>query len=165
MRIYTLIGLIVIFLLINSCSTTFSIKKIDSERCVEATIKRIDSLPQKEYLRTLDGQNILLEEFFTECLNHQPYCSLYKKFYYWKNEVKEIISNSSVGPLTHKTRMYYSPMSECYPGEANLDKTHGDVVEVYDEEGVFMGLAVYAGEGNYYVIRYSGYMRTLDLMI
>ena len=130
-----------------------------------AVIEKIDSLPEKKYLHTLDGQNILLEEFFKECLNHQPYCSLYKKFYYWKSEVKEIISSSSIGPLIHKARMYYSPMSECYPEDADPGKTHGDVAEFYDEEGVFMGLAVYAGEGKYYVIHYSEYKRNLDLMI
>lgn len=156
-------GLIVLFLLINNCATIFSIGKVDPKGCVEAAIEKIESLPQKEYLLTLDGQNILLEEFFEECFNHQPHCTMYKKYYYWKSEVREISSNSLAGPLAHKVRVYYSPMSECYPKDSDPGKTHGDVAEFYDEEGSFMGLAVYAGEGKYFVINHSGYKRYLRL--
>lgn len=163
-KTHSLIG-IIIFLLINNCATILSIGEVNPERCVQAAIERIESLPQKNYLLTLDGQNILLEEFFNECLRYQPYCTIYKKYYYWKSEVKEIISNSSIGFLTHKVRMYQSPMSECYSEDTDPGKTHGDVAEFYDEKGVFMGLAVYTGEGKYYVINYSGYKRDLRLTI
>ena len=160
-----LIGFIFIFSMTSGCAAILPARKMDPERCVEAAIEKIDSLPEKKYLHSLDGQHILLEEFFKKCLNYQPYCSLYKKFYYWKNEVKEIISNSSMGPLIHKVRMYHRPLSECYLEDLDPGKTHGDVAEFYDEEGVFMGLAIYAGEGKYYVIHYSGYKRQLSLQI
>jgi hypothetical protein len=160
-----MLGLILLFLSINNCATIFSISKVDPKGCVEAAIEKIESLPQKKYLLTLDGQNILLEEFFEKCLNHQPYCNLYEKYYYWKSEVKEIFSNSLIGLLAHKVRLYHSPMSECYPEDSDPGKTHGDVAEFYDERGSFMGLAVYTGNGKYFVINYSGYKRYLPLMI
>lgn len=125
--------------------------------CLEKALERLNNLPQKQFLETLDGQEVDLEEFFVKSLAHHPFCYLYRKFYYWKNEVLETDSNFPGGTIRHKIRVYYNLLSTCFPEEADPDKTHGDVVEFYDTAGEFMGLAVYAGKGLYCLLPYSGY--------
>jgi hypothetical protein len=102
-----------------------------------------------KYLQTLDGQQILLAEIFATCLSNWPMCVLYEKFYYWQTEVKEIKSNTPRGEIQHKIRMYHNCLTTCDPEGCDPRKTHGDVAEFYDENGCFMGLAVYMGEGLY----------------
>ena len=51
--------------------------------CVDKAFKRIreiESLPEMKYLDTLDGQTVLLDEFYTKCLLLFPKCSLYRNF-------------------------------------------------------------------------------------
>jgi hypothetical protein len=43
--------------------------------------------------------------------------------------------------------MYHSTLPTCRPDYQDVQRTHGDVVEFYDEVGGFMGLAVYMGQG------------------
>ena len=53
--------------------------------CLDQVVKRIEkirSLPEKKYLHTLDGQKVLLNEFYSKCLFSFPKCSLYRKFYF-----------------------------------------------------------------------------------
>jgi hypothetical protein len=38
-------------------------------------------------------------------------------------------------------------------------KTHGDVAEFYDQNGNFMGLGVYMGDGKYCALLYGGYQK------
>jgi hypothetical protein len=52
-------------------------------------MKKIISLPDSKYLHTLDGQNVLLNEFHDKCLHLWPYCSLFKKFNYWQGEIRK----------------------------------------------------------------------------
>lgn len=125
--------------------------------CMEKALERLNNLPEKQCLRTLDNQEVDLEEFFVKCLANGPYCNLYRKFYYWKNEVLETVSNFSGGRTRHKIRVYHNLFSMCCPHEVDPAKTHGDVVEFYDTDGEFMGMAVYSGKGLYFPLPYSGY--------
>jgi hypothetical protein len=128
--------------------------------CLQKAIKRIEEirmLPEKKYIHTLDGQQVELIQFFIQCCKNWPYCDLYTKFYYWKSEIKFISSESSLGPKKHKIRMYCNCLSTFCPNTVNPEKTHGDVAEYYDENGVFMGLSVYMGMGKYFSLPYSGY--------
>jgi len=53
--------------------------------CLDQAIKRIieiRSLPQMKFLDTLDGQSVLLNDFYDKCLYLFPQCSLFTKFYY-----------------------------------------------------------------------------------
>lgn len=117
------------------------------------------SLPGKQYLRTLDGQDVELEAFFSKCRDMHPWCCLYEKFYYWANEVKTVVSLTPRGAVAHKIKIYHNSLSTYCPKMNDPDKTHGDVAEFYDERGVFMGLAVYMGDGEYCPLPDSRYQR------
>jgi hypothetical protein len=130
--------------------------------CLDMAVKRmkeIISLPDSKYLHTLDGQNVLLNEFHDKCLHLWPYCSLFKKFNYWQSEIRKEVSNTKNGVIRHKIRCYYDCMSAFCPKSCDPKKTHGDVAEFYDGNGNFMGLAVYLGNGNYCTLPYDGYTK------
>ena len=111
---------------------------------------------KQDYLITLDGQEIELDEFFHMC-HSMPLCSLPDKFYHWKNEVKSTVSKRPDGEVIHKIRIYFNYLSTCKPERIDPQKTHGDIAEFYDENGEFMGLAVYTGNGLYFPLPYSKY--------
>ena len=128
--------------------------------CIDKAIRRImeiRSLPEKKHLYTLDGQKVFLSEFYEKCLYLFPQCNLFEKFYYWKSEIREVVSNNENGALTHKIRCYNNCLSTFCPGRCDPRKTHGDVAEFYDQKGRFMGLAVYMGNGEYCSLPYDGY--------
>ncbi len=142
---------------ITGCHALAPAPEQSQEDCLYEIARRVKKLPEKLYLPTLDGQNVNLQEFFDACLQKWPDCALFEKFYYWKSEVMEIESMSSSGPVRHKIRMYYNPLSICYPERINPGRTHGDVFEIYDPGGIFMGLGVYMGDASYFPLPYSGY--------
>ena len=122
--------------------------------CMREIGLRIREAPPKEYLHTLDGQYVRLEEFFNQCNENSPNCILFPKFYYWQNEVVHVVSQMEDGPREHKIRAYYNPLSTCHPERVHPDRTHGDVAEFYNEKGDFMGIAVYMGQGQYFLLYY-----------
>ena len=122
-------------------------------------IEKIQSLPLKKYLYTLDGQNVLLKEFYFKCLNLFPQCSIFTKFYYWQSEIREVVSNTKDGMKKHKIRLYIDCVSAFCPERGDSQKTHGNVAEFYDQRGNFMGLAVYMGDGKYCPLPYDGYQK------
>ena len=124
-------------------------------------IREIESLPEMKYLDTLDGQTVLLDEFYTKCLLFFPKCSLYRKFYYWQSEIREVASNTKNGQVKHRIRTYYNCISASCPERSDPRKTHGDVAEFYDQQGDFMGLAVYVKEGKYCSLPYDDYKNQL----
>jgi len=144
---------------LSGCSSTPVNYNAVQEDCIGETSRRVREAPQKEYLYTLDGQYVRLKEFFDQCKEKWPDCNLFPKFYYWKNEVKQVVSQTDKGYVDHKIRVYYDPLSICYPERVNPARTHGDVAEFYSTEGVFMGLAVYMGQGQYFLLNYSGYKK------
>lgn len=148
---------ILLGILIAGCHTPAPAPERSPEACLDDIVARLKKLPEKPYLSTLDGQAVNLQEFFDACAQKWPHCALYAKFYYWANEVKEIESDSTRGRVRHKVRMYFNPLSTCYPENVNPGRSHGDVVEIYDPEGIFMGLGVYMGDGLYVTLPYSGY--------
>jgi len=120
-------------------------------------IIEIRSYPEEQYLHTLDGQNVLLNEFYAKSLILFPECLLYKKFYYWQSEIREVVSNTRNGVIQHKIRCYNNCLSTFCPENYDPKKTHGDVAEFYDGNGNFMGLSVYMGNGKYCPLPYDGY--------
>ena len=126
------------------------------DKAVQRTIE-IRSLPEKKYIHTLDDQDVLLSQFFQKCDILFPWCSLYRKFYYWENEVKTIKSSTPRGQLIHKIRCYHNCISTYCKHKCDLRKKYGDVAEYYDVEGKFMGLAVYVRQGKYCTLPYDGY--------
>ena len=130
--------------------------------CIDKAVKKtmeIKSLPDKKYLFTLDRQNVLLSEFHTKCLCFFPMCNLFEKFYYWQSEIREVVSNTENGKIKHKIRCYNNCLSTFCPESCDPRKTHGDIAEFYDQNGKFMGLAVYMGNGKYCSLQYSGYQK------
>ena len=125
--------------------------------CVESGIERIEAAPVQDSLQTLDGQEIPLAEFITLCRQLFPACSLYPKFYHWKQEVKKMVAQTPRGRVSHRVRVYFNLMSTCYPDQIDPGQTHGDVAEFYDGKGTFMGLAVYMGKGLYCPLPHTGY--------
>ena len=125
-------------------------------------VKEIQSLPCKKYLYTLDGQNVLLSEFYSKCLNLFPQCCLFPKFYYWQSEIREVVSNTNKGMKKHKIRLYIDCISAFCTERCDAHKTHGDVAEFYDQKGIFMGLAVYMGDGKYCPLPYDGYKNSIE---
>ena len=130
--------------------------------CIDEVVRRIKeirSFPDIQYLHTLDGQNVLLNEFYAKCLNLFPQCALFDKFYYWQSEIREIVSNSANGAIKHKIRTYHNCLSTFCPDASDSPKTYGDVAEFYDGNGNFMGLSVYMGDGKYCTLPYDGYRK------
>jgi hypothetical protein len=82
---------------------------------------------------------------------------MFEKFYYWENEIREVVSDTVNGRVRHKIRCYINCLSTVCPQISDPLKTHGDIAEFYDAEGNFMGLAVYLGNGKYCPLPYSGY--------
>lgn len=130
--------------------------------CMDKAIERIiiiRSMPELEYLHTLDGKDVALNEFYEKCYRFHPKCCLFSKFYYWRNEIKEITSISINGPIKHTIKCYYNCLSTYCSKKCDTRKTHGDVAEFYDYRGIFMGLATYMGNGKYCPLLYSGYRK------
>ena len=129
-------------------------------KCMDRADKRIieiRSLPALQYLQTLDGQKVLLNEFYSKSLIHFPRCLLYEKFYYWQSEIREVLSDTKYGKIRHKIKCYNHCRSTFCPEMRDPLKTHGDVAEFYDQEGNFIGLGVYMGDGKYCALPYGGY--------
>ena len=130
--------------------------------CLDKAVNKIieiRSLPEMQYLHTLDGQNVLLNEFYSKCYSLFPKCILFEKFYYWQSKIIEVESNSENGIIKHKIRCYYNCLSTFCPKSCDPRKTHGDVAEFYDHKGNFMGIAVYMGDGKYCSLPFSGFKR------
>jgi hypothetical protein len=144
-------------LLLAGCASHSRIWVLSLDECVEQLEKQIESRPAQTHLETLDGQKVNMDEFFQLCLMNSPPCALPDKFYYWENEVKLIVSETTHGYVSHKIRSYHNYMTICRPGQIDPQKTHGDITEFYSENGEFMGLAVYLGNGLYYPLPYSKY--------
>ncbi len=119
----------------------------------------IKALPVKTHIKTLDGKIVPLEQFFVACHAMFPWCGMFEKFYYWENEIREVVSDSPNGSVKHKIRCYYNCLSTICPQTCDSLKTHGDIAEFYDAEGNFMGLAVYMGKGKYCPLPYSDYQQ------
>jgi hypothetical protein len=135
---------------------------VQHENCLDRAIEKImeiRSLPARKYLRTLDGQKIMLNEFYCKCLSLSPQCCLFEKFYYWQSEIRQIVSQTKNGTIKHKIRCYHNCLSIFCSNSCDPRKTHGDVSEFYDEKGEFMGIAVYMGNGNYCSLPFSGYKK------
>ena len=130
--------------------------------CLDQAFKRIieiRSLPEIKYIHTLDDQYVLLDEFYTKCLKLTPLCCLFKKFYYWKSEIREVVSKTPNGNIKHKIRCYNNCLSTFCPESCDPRKTHGDVAEFYNQNGEFMGLSVHMGNGQYCSLPFDGYKK------
>lgn len=128
--------------------------------CVDAAAVRtnaIKALPVKAHIKTLDGKIVSLKQFFAACHVMFPWCGMFEKFYYWENEIREVVSDSLNGRVKHKIRCYYNCLSTICPQICDPLKTHGDIAEFYDVEGNFMGIAVYMGNGKYFSLPYGDY--------
>ena len=158
LKILMFIYIIVLLLLSPKIITSNDNKQ--TSNCLDKAIERIIEircLPEKTYLNTLDDQKVLLKDFYDKCYYLFPQCCLYRKFYYWKSEIKEMISSSENGLVKHKIRCYHNCLSCFCKDRCDSKKTHGDVAEFYDGGGEFMGLAVYMGNGRYCSLPYDGY--------
>lgn len=149
-----LLGYLSIF--IGSCGSLPSPSPRAND-CLEKEGQRIDAAPAQDSIQTLDGQTVPLAEFTLLCRRLFPNCVLYSKFYHWKNEIKQMVTQTPRGTVRHRVRIYYNLLSTCYPDQIDPGRTHGDVAEFYDAKGAFMGLAVYMGKGLYSPLPYSGY--------
>lgn len=130
--------------------------------CLDKAVERIiyiRSLPELEYLNTLGGKAVGLNEFHEKCYRLHPKCCFFNKFYYWQNEIKEIVSVTTNGPIKHKVKCYYNCLTTYCSKTSDPRKTHGDVAEFYDSKDDFMGLSVYMGDGKYCALEYSGYRK------
>jgi hypothetical protein len=156
-------GVSVLFIIISLAIPNQVLRAEDNKQssdCVDKAfirIREIQSLPEMKYLNTLDGQTVSLNEFYDKCLLLFPKCSLYRKFYYWQSEIREVTSSTKNGQIKHKIRTYYNCISASCPERCDPRKTHGDVAEFYDQKGNFMGLAVYVKEGKYCSLPYDNY--------
>jgi hypothetical protein len=142
------------------CTSTPVDNQSTARDCMGEVSRRIRQAPEKEYLHVLDGQEVWLQEFFNQCQDRAPDCILFAKFYHWESEVKQVVSMTDSGPVKHRIRAYYNPLSICRPHKIRPGRTHGDVAEFYDAKGRFMGLAAYMGQGRYFLLHYSGYRKS-----
>ena len=157
--------IIVFFITIFSLISPQKSLSEDNEQphdCLDQAFKKIieiRSLPEIKYLYTLDDQYVWLDEFYNKCLKLYPLCCLFKKFYYWESEIREVVSNTPNGSIKHKIRCYNNCLSTYCPESCDPQKTHGDVAEFYNQKGEFMGLSVYMGNGQYCSLPYDGYKK------
>ena len=155
---------IVVFLFVMGFLANISFAEMNKKPndCMQKAIERIiaiRSLPEKEYLHTLDGQIVVLNEFYIKCSKLFPQCNLFEKFYHLPSDIREITSKSKKGMITHKIRCYSNCLSAFCPENKDPKKIHGDVAEFYDGNGEFIGLSVYMGDGKYCPLRYDGYQK------
>ncbi len=146
-----------ILLTTYACTNSIVLERKSGETCLESEIERLEGLPEKQFLITLDGQEINLENFVAMSSFNSPGCSLPHKFYYWHNDIKEISSKAIKKKVSHQIRAYDNLMSTCYPERIDAGRIYGDVAEFYDEQGAFMGFAVYLGYGLYCPFPYAEY--------
>lgn len=136
-----------------------NISKADCIHVAAEETNRIKALPARAYLHTLDGQKVSLKAFFAACHAMFPACGLFDRFYYWPSEVKVVASTTPAGTIQHKIRSYSNFLSTYCPSTGDLRKPHGDVAEFYDQKGIFMGLAVYMGQGKYFSLPHGEYRK------
>ena len=152
--------LLVIIIMVSVPHILLAADDIKVTDCMDRAIERIIEirvLPEKAYLKTLDGREVALHEFNVSCCKLYPKCNLFDKFYYWPSEIRQVISRSKNGMITHKIRCYHNCLSVFCSDKLDPKKIHGDIAEFYDEQGNFMGLSVYMGDGKYCPLPYSGY--------
>ena len=125
------------------------------DRCIRETSRAIQAQPARDCLETLDGRCVPLQPFMDRCAALWPDCVLFPKFYHWPSRVEERVSPTPAGPVRHQIRSYSNLRSACDPAYVDPGRTHGDVVEFYDAQGRFMGLAVYMGNGLYTPLPYE----------
>jgi len=129
-----------------------------ADDCLARMALEVRAAAPRETIQTLDGQQVPLAEFFDKCLDAWPGCVLFEKFYHWPGSVKTVEGAGPNGRGGYRVRAYFNPLSTCLPERASAAGTvHGDVAEIYDLRGEFMGLAVHMGQGHYFTIPYSGY--------
>jgi hypothetical protein len=132
----------------------------ECEKCVWDKATKSMGLPTKDHLETLDGQLVDLSLFNRNLLP--------TKFYYWDSEVvyQEFGGPPpSRRPITLKVRRYWSPMSscecDCESSAINDPEANGgDIAELYDIDGQFMGFLVYISNGDYITLPYEDYKPT-----
>jgi hypothetical protein len=153
---YWLPGLL-LFVLPHACTTSRLPARISGETCLAKEIQRLEQLPEKQVITTLDGQQIDLNDFSRAALLKQPGCFLPFKFYHWQHDVMEMDSRGRGRQIKHTVRAYYNLGSVCFPEKRDDGQICGDVAEFYSEHRRFMGFAVYMGRGLYCPLPYFGY--------
>lgn len=155
--IFSWVPIGILILLTSACTTTGLQNRPQGNACLEKEIQRLENLPEKKAITTLDQQKIYLGEFSGTSSPRLPGCILPYKFYHWRNEVKEVFSKHFNHSIKHQIRAYYNLTSTCYPEKRGAAQPYGDVAEFYDVNRTFMGFAVYLGQGLYCPLPYSGY--------
>jgi hypothetical protein len=140
-----------------SCVHSSLPKRVFGQPCLDSEIQRLDNLPEKQIVTTLDSQQIHLSDFDPAHPFSQLGCTLPYKFYHWNHEVLEVSSKALKRDVQHKVRAYYNLTSTCYPEKRDDGQVYGDVAEFYDENATFMGFAIYLGQGLYCPLPHSGY--------
>jgi len=162
-RFVCLYGMVAFLLVVGVLArVSFAEMKKKPNGCMQKAIERIitiRSLPEKQHLHTLDGQSVVLNQFYIKCSKLFPRCTMLEKFYYLPSDIREINSKSKMDMIKHKIRCYSNCLSAFCPENKDPKKIHGDVAEFYDGDGNFMGLSVYMGDGKYCPLRYDGYKK------
>ena len=134
--------------------------ELSNESCMDDVLNQVQEAERIDFIYSLDHQKIFLQEFYDECNKHgPPVCAIFEKFYYWKSAIKQVTSMTHDGLNSHTIRVYYNPVSVCYPELVNPLRIYGDIAEFYDVCGEFMGIAVYMGNGEYFPLKFSGYSK------
>jgi hypothetical protein len=146
------------------CAPSQSALAGPSYDCIDKLAALMKSRPDLSHLTTLDGQRVLLGDFYRLSWNASPLGELPEKFYHWKHEIKWVRARTAGKIISHQIRIYHNYLSTCRPDRPDPGKTHGDVAEFYNEQGEFMGLAVYAGKGLYCPLPYADYSGAGNVM-
>jgi hypothetical protein len=154
-RLLVILILAAIFVLNN-----YVYSQDECSNCILEKGKELRELPVQRYLDTLDGQKVDLTLFDPNLLP--------LKFYYWENEVvyQEFAGPPpSEKPVKLKVKRYWSPACSCDCGLessaiSDSEATGGDVSELYDIDGQFMGFLIYVSNGQYITLPYEDYKPT-----
>jgi hypothetical protein len=146
---------LVLLVQLSACAPSQATLESAGDACIDELAALMESKPVLTHLTTLDGQQVLLADF--DRLSRNTACVLPEKFYHWKSEVKWVTADTPRGTITHQIRLYHNYLSTCRPDFVDPGRTYGDVAEFYNENGEFMGLAVYSGQGIYCPLPHAKY--------
>ena len=151
-KVLVLFLLTVLIFVVCGFSVMTDSEKHSLRNCLINAKRDIDAKPELSVIKTIKGKDIDLSRFK---IYEQYRMFLPEKFYYWKSEIREAVSELTMkGIVKHKVRAYFNLVNKCRPDLMDVEARFGDVAEIYDEDEEFMGLVLYVGHGMYLPLPY-----------
>ena len=86
-----------------------------NDDCTDELAALMKSRPESSHLTTLDGQQVLLGDFYRLNWNAPPLCALPEKFHHWKREIKWVRARTAGRIISHQVRIYHNTCPPAAP--------------------------------------------------